>query len=239
MEIHCRQAAQPADTRYLRKQRPQVGRQQQVVLAGCGIQGPPGVPAQLLLEPPRPEKPEPDLAASQSDGLTNRRMRARMSGGVGGGGATPPPTRSVILVGPRLERREDGPVPRWRARRERSGENPCGPVPLLQPGGRPPCAADAKAEWPHSSGGSLRAQRARPPGDPARHHVLLPGCAHARRGRAVGARRASRAFKAVLRILTSQIRQDTARCPVPLDALHGGFKGSAQRLGESRRFSMS
>jgi hypothetical protein len=34
---------------------------------------------------------EPDLAASQSDGLTNRRMRARMSGGVGGGGATPPP----------------------------------------------------------------------------------------------------------------------------------------------------
>ena len=34
-----------------------------------------------------------DQAASQSDGLTNRRMRARMSGGVGGGGATPPPTR--------------------------------------------------------------------------------------------------------------------------------------------------
>ena len=26
--------------------------------------------------------------------MTNRRMRARMSGGVGGGGATPPPTRS-------------------------------------------------------------------------------------------------------------------------------------------------
>src|SRR5204862_5301355 len=64
------------------------------MLASRGLQGPPGVPAQLLLEPPRPENPEPDLAASQSDGLTNRRMRARMSGGVGGGGATPPPTRS-------------------------------------------------------------------------------------------------------------------------------------------------
>src|SRR6266513_1711095 len=64
------------------------------MLASRGLQGPPGVPAQLLLEPPRPEDPEPDLAASQSDGLTNRRMRARMSGGVGGGGPTPPPTRS-------------------------------------------------------------------------------------------------------------------------------------------------
>jgi hypothetical protein len=31
--------------------------------------------------------------------LTNRRMRARMSGGVGGGGATPPPTRCVIFPG--------------------------------------------------------------------------------------------------------------------------------------------
>jgi hypothetical protein len=31
--------------------------------------------------------------------LTNRRMRARMSGGVGGGGATPPPTRFWLNVG--------------------------------------------------------------------------------------------------------------------------------------------
>src|SRR5438874_12645590 len=80
------------------------------MLASRGLQGPPGVPAQLLLEPPRPENPEPDLAASQSDGLTNRRMRARMSGGVGGGGATPPPTRSAILRGFRIGRRRDGPV---------------------------------------------------------------------------------------------------------------------------------
>ena len=36
------------------------------------------------------------------DGLTNRRMRARMSGGVGGGGATPPPTRLVIFYGDRM-----------------------------------------------------------------------------------------------------------------------------------------
>jgi hypothetical protein len=70
----------------------------------------PGVPAQLLLEPPRPEDPEPDLAASQSDGLTNRRMRARMSGGVGGGGPTPPPTRSLSL------RKHSGQKPRARQR---------------------------------------------------------------------------------------------------------------------------
>src|SRR5205823_6355813 len=79
-----------------------MGGEQQGILAGCGLQGPSGVPAQLLLEPPRPDDPEPDLAASQSDGLTNRRMRARMSGGVGGGGATPPPTRflaTCIAVG--------------------------------------------------------------------------------------------------------------------------------------------
>src|SRR5438067_10389894 len=76
-----------------------MGGEQQGILAGCGLQGPSGVPAQLLLEPPRPDDPEPELAASQSDGLTNRRMRARMSGGVGGGGATPPPTRSVIFLG--------------------------------------------------------------------------------------------------------------------------------------------
>jgi Group II intron, maturase-specific domain len=49
--------------------------------------------SRLLLEPPWPEDPEPDLAASQPSGLTNRRMRTRMSGGVRGGGATPPPTR--------------------------------------------------------------------------------------------------------------------------------------------------
>jgi hypothetical protein len=70
-----------------------MGRCQQEILAGCGLPDPPGIPAQLLLEPPRPEIPEPDLAASQPSGLTNRRMRTRMSGGVRGGGATPPPTR--------------------------------------------------------------------------------------------------------------------------------------------------
>ena len=88
-----------------------MGRQQQGVLAGCGFQDPPGVPAQLLLDPPRPEDPQPGLAASQSDGLTNRRMRARMSGGVGGGGATPPPTRSLETCqpsGPDGERQAGG-----------------------------------------------------------------------------------------------------------------------------------
>src|SRR5262249_21846622 len=46
----------------------------------------------------------------QSHGLTNRRMRARMSGGVGGGGATPPPTRSSSL------RKHSGQKPRARQR---------------------------------------------------------------------------------------------------------------------------
>ena len=50
-----------------------------------------GCPPTPLLEPPRSEDPEPDLAASQPSGLTNRRMRTRMSGGVRGGGATPAP----------------------------------------------------------------------------------------------------------------------------------------------------
>src|SRR6185437_16466964 len=70
-----------------------MGRCQQEILEGRRLPDPPGIPAQLLLEPPWPENPEPDLAASQSSGLTNRRMRTRMSGGVRGGGATPPPTR--------------------------------------------------------------------------------------------------------------------------------------------------
>src|SRR5258708_26200720 len=70
-----------------------MGREQQGILAGCGLPDPRRFPAQLLLGPPWPEDPEPNQAASQPDGLTNRRMRARMSGGVGGGGATPSPTR--------------------------------------------------------------------------------------------------------------------------------------------------
>ena len=66
---------------------------QQGVLAGCGLPDPQRGPAQHLLGQPRPQGPEPDQAASQPDGLTNRRMRARMSGGVREGGATPAPTR--------------------------------------------------------------------------------------------------------------------------------------------------
>jgi hypothetical protein len=42
--------------------------------------------------------------------LTNRRMRARMSGGVGGGGPTPPPTRSLSL------QEDSGQKPRARQR---------------------------------------------------------------------------------------------------------------------------
>jgi hypothetical protein len=71
-----------------------MGRQQQGILAGCRLRNPSSVSAQHLLDPPWPEDPEPDLAASLPNGLTNRRVRARMSGGGRGGGATPPPTRS-------------------------------------------------------------------------------------------------------------------------------------------------
>ena len=73
--------------------RPQMGRRHQEILASRRLPDPPGIPAQLLLGPPRPENPEPDQAAFQPNGLTNRRMRTRMSGGVRGGRATPPPTR--------------------------------------------------------------------------------------------------------------------------------------------------
>ena len=93
MEDPRRQAAQPANTRHLRKRGPQMGRYQQEILEGRRLPDPPGIPARLLLAPPRPEDPQPDLAASQPNGLTNRRMRTRTSGGVRGGGATPPPTR--------------------------------------------------------------------------------------------------------------------------------------------------
>jgi hypothetical protein len=43
----------------------------------------------------RPQDPQPNLAASLPNGLTNRRMRARMSGGVSRGGATPPLLDSI------------------------------------------------------------------------------------------------------------------------------------------------
>jgi len=46
-----------------------MGRCQQEILEGRRLPDPPGIPAQLLLEPPRPEDPEPDLAASQPNGL--------------------------------------------------------------------------------------------------------------------------------------------------------------------------
>jgi RNA-directed DNA polymerase len=72
---------------------PEMGRCQQEILEGRRLPDPPGIPAQLILAPPRPEDPEPDLAAFQPNGLTNRRMRTRTPGGARGGGATPPPTR--------------------------------------------------------------------------------------------------------------------------------------------------
>src|SRR6266487_5368136 len=99
MEDHRRQAAQPADTRYRRAQRPQVGRKQQGILAGCGLPDPLRGPAQRLLGTPRPENPDTDPAGTQPNGLTNRRMRARMSGGVRGGGVTPGPRHSGVMSG--------------------------------------------------------------------------------------------------------------------------------------------
>src|SRR6266851_8594915 len=75
-----------------------MGRQQQGILAYRGLPGPRRGPAQHLLGTPRPENHDSNQAAFQSDGLTNRRMRARMSGGVGGDGATPSPTRFPVRL---------------------------------------------------------------------------------------------------------------------------------------------
>ncbi len=58
--------------------------------AGCCHVWHSRIPAQLLLGPPRPEDPEPDPAVSRPGGLTNRRMRTRMSGGVKGAGRRRP-----------------------------------------------------------------------------------------------------------------------------------------------------
>jgi hypothetical protein len=150
-----------------------VGRQQQGMLAGCGIQGPPGVLAQLLLEPPRPEDPEPDLAASQSDGLTNRRMRARMSGGVGGDGATPSPTRSVILAGSTLERRKDGRSRASSARRGVTAPNWQRTVPGGTQGRQPAVRPQgAKAELPAQSQWVSRGCNA--PARRVRRQILSP-----------------------------------------------------------------
>src|SRR5262245_3377959 len=98
MEDHRCQAAQPANTRHLRKRGPQMGRRHQEILESRRLPDPPGVPAQLPLEPPRPDNPQPHLAASPPSGLTNRRMRTRMSGGVRGGGATRPLLDSRVFL---------------------------------------------------------------------------------------------------------------------------------------------
>jgi hypothetical protein len=57
---------------------------------GLRLPGPQRGPAQFLLGTPWPEDLDRGQTAFQSDGLTNRRMRARMSGGMGGDGATRP-----------------------------------------------------------------------------------------------------------------------------------------------------
>jgi hypothetical protein len=70
-----------------------MGQQQHGPLADRAIHRPPALTPQLLLDQPGPAKLRRQLPPA-SECLTNRRMRARMSGGVREGGATPPPTRS-------------------------------------------------------------------------------------------------------------------------------------------------
>ena len=77
-------------------------------IGDCGLPGPRRGPAQFLLGTPRPEDIDRDKAAFQSDGLTNRRMRARMSGGVGGEGASPSlPDPGICSHGPGACRKAD------------------------------------------------------------------------------------------------------------------------------------
>jgi hypothetical protein len=72
----------------------------------------------------------------------------------------------------------------------------------LPPVGCPPCAEGAKAEWPYQAVAS-RGRRARQvPRKSLRSQV---GCALRWRGRAIGARRAPRAFKDVKKVLTDEM----------------------------------
>src|ERR1035437_960755 len=76
---------QPGGAWYPAAKGPQMGWQQQGVLAHRGLAASPACPSQRLLGGPRPAQLHPQLHPSAGH-LVNRRMRTRMSGGVGGGG---------------------------------------------------------------------------------------------------------------------------------------------------------
>jgi len=95
-----------------------------------------------------------------------------------------------------------GPVPGGNVTAA-AGADRCAGLPT---GGRPPCAEGAKAEWPHHAAVYLRPHRARPPGNLHVIRLPLPGYPLAPRGRAIGARRAPRAFKDVRKVLTGRRR---------------------------------
>src|SRR5487761_1367374 len=71
------------------------------------------------------------------------------------------------------------------------------------PGGRPPCAGGLRRSGRTPAAVPL-AGASRPPARraPALHHVLFPVALSRGDGRAIGARRAPRAFKDVLKLLT-------------------------------------
>jgi len=100
-------------------------RRQQGLLADRGLGRPPTGAAQLLLGRPRPADPQDDLATVEISSV-NRRMRARMSGGVRGGSGNP----ALLLDSHHGQPRARPPV-------TSAGGQISGPWPM--PLRRPPC----------------------------------------------------------------------------------------------------
>src|SRR5664279_5264670 len=95
MEAAQGSSRQPGSARYQLVPGVGVGDQRQGLLAHRWLSNPCPVPAELLLGPTRPAAAVSDLGTFQIS-LTNRRMRARMSGGVRGGSGDPTPLLDFI-----------------------------------------------------------------------------------------------------------------------------------------------
>src|SRR5215210_2731241 len=94
---------QPALARRPAWQGPPVGQHQQRTLAHRRLLDPDHHPDQGILDQPRPARiPRPLPPFPGRD--ANRRMRTRMSGGVGGAGVSPAPTRFAVCEPPRAGR---------------------------------------------------------------------------------------------------------------------------------------
>ena len=119
------------------------------------------------------------------------------------------PPLTVILAGPRLERREDGPRPAvarqaraWRRESVRAGA-----VGYSREAARRAPKVLRRSGRTTAAGSRGRIAPAHQP-NLAPASGFLPGRAHARRGRASGARRAPRAFKAVGEVVAGRAKSE-------------------------------